>query len=125
MSTEQERCTQLTIFLILSCLINTVNVNQRRSSYFSLNTFGNLSYRQFGKNICIEDDCEGRFTQTNMLLIHERLSMQHLDRVQGDLEDFKRYTHGKIVSMKVDVANRQTAPSHIQLPMLTKTVKPL
>ena len=49
-------------------------------------------------------------TQTDPLPANH-ISMKDFDRIQDDLEDFKRYTHGEILSMKADVANRQKSPN--------------
>ena len=77
--------------------------------------------RKCDKNkICIEDDSESRFTQTDPLPIDDRITMKEFDRIQNDLEDFKRYTHGEILSMKADVASRQKSPTPIPTTRMDK-----
>ena len=85
----------------------------KQKKIFSSTVNGKLSYRKCDKKICIEDDSESRFTQTDPLPIDDRITMKDFDQIHNDLEDFKRYTHGEILSMKADVANRQKSPTPI------------
>ena len=83
----------------------------KQKKIFSSIVNGKLSYRKCDKKLCIEDDSESRFTQTDPLPTDDSISLKDLDRIHTDLEDFKRYTHGEILSMKAEVANRQKSPN--------------
>ncbi|MCP4485599.1 MAG: hypothetical protein GY823_13750 [Flavobacteriaceae bacterium] len=70
-----------------------------------------LSYRKFEqRKICIEDDCENISTQTDSIPSNDFVTKNQFDQVQNDFIEFKRYTHGEILSMKAEAANRSPGP---------------
>ena len=53
----------------------------KQKKIFSSTVNGKLSYRKCVKKICIEDDSESRFTQTDPLPIDDRITMEDFDRI--------------------------------------------
>ena len=68
---------------------------------------GKQSYRKYDDKICIEDDKESCYTQTDPSTQNEFISKQDFERFLIDFEDFKRYVHCEMLSIKADVASRQ------------------
>ena len=70
-----------------------------------------VSYRKFeNKKVCIEDDCETNATQTDPLPLNDFVTKDQLDRFQSDFVEFKRFSHGEILSLKADIASRSPNP---------------
>ena len=63
-----------------------------------------VSYRKFeSKKVCIEDDCETNATQTDTLPLNDFATKDQLDRFQSDFVEFKRFSHGELLSLKADM----------------------
>ena len=67
---------------------------------------GKQSYRKYDDKICIEEDKESCHTQTDPTTQNEYISKQDFERFLIDFEDFKRYMHCEMLSIKADLANR-------------------
>ena len=68
---------------------------------------GKQSYRKYDDKICIEDDKESCYTQTDPTTQNDCISKQDFERFLTDFEDFKKYIHCEMLSIKADVASRQ------------------
>ena len=70
-----------------------------------------VSYRKFEKKkLCIEDHCETNATQTDPLPWNDFVTKDQLDRFQTDFFEFKRFSHGGILSLKAEIASRSPNP---------------
>ena len=73
--------------------------------------YNKLSYRKCeNRTICIEDNSETTSTQKDTLSL-EFIPKSEYERLQLDFEEFKRFTHGEIVSLKAELANRPKSPT--------------
>ena len=68
---------------------------------------GKLSYWKYDDKICIEDDKESCYTQTDPTTQNEFISKKDFGRFLIDFEESKRYVHCEMLSIKADVASRQ------------------
>ena len=68
---------------------------------------GKQSYRKYDDKICIEDDKESCYTQTDPTTQNDCISKQDFERFLTDFEDFKKYIHCEMLSIKADEASRQ------------------
>ena len=61
-----------------------------------------VSYRKFEKKkVCIEDDCATSANQTDRLPLNDFVTKDRLDRFQSDFVEFKRFSHGEILSLLI------------------------
>ena len=83
----------------------------RGKKIYTATVYNKLSYRKCeNRTICIEDNSETTSTQTDMLS-SEFIPKSEYERLQLDFEEFKRFTHGEIVSLKAELANRPKSPT--------------
>ena len=70
-----------------------------------------VSYRKFeSTKLCIEDDCETNATQTDPLPLNDFVTKDQLERFQSDFVEFKRFSHGEILSLRDNIASKRPNP---------------
>jgi len=79
---------------------------KQKKMYISV-VHGKQSYRKYHDKICIEDDNESCYTQTDPSTQNDFITKQDFERFLTDFEDFKTYMHCEMLSIKADVASRQ------------------
>ena len=88
----------------------------KQQKMYTLVIHGKQSYRKYDNKVCIEDDKESCYTQTDPTTQAKFISKQDFERFLIDFEDFKPYVHCEMLSIKADIASRQKAQNPPKTP---------